>query len=47
MEFALDGDVLHRADMAEYVDGWNAVMQPTGITSQDLAALRRIIAGDE
>ena len=32
---------------AEYVDGWNAVMQPAGITSQELATLRGIIAGDE
>src|SRR5580692_4287052 len=30
---------------AEYVDGWNAVMRPTGITSADLANLREIIAG--
>jgi uncharacterized membrane protein len=29
---------------AEYVDGWNAVMRPTGITSQDLASLRKTIA---
>jgi uncharacterized membrane protein len=29
---------------AEYVDGWNAVMQPAGITSQDLASLRKIIS---
>jgi uncharacterized membrane protein len=29
---------------AEYVDGWNAVMQPAGVTSQDLASLRKIIA---
>ena len=28
----------------EYVDGWNAVMRPAGITSQDLASLRKIIA---
>jgi uncharacterized membrane protein len=33
---------------AEYVDGWNAVMRPAGITSQDLASLRNIIAaGDD
>jgi uncharacterized membrane protein len=32
---------------AEYVDGWNAVMQPPGITSADLARLRTIIAADE
>jgi len=29
---------------AEYVDGWNAVIQPTGITRQDLASIRKIIA---
>ncbi len=29
---------------AEYVDGWNAVLRPAGITSQDLATLRGIIA---
>jgi uncharacterized membrane protein len=29
---------------AEYVDGWNAVMRPAGITSQDLASLRKTIA---
>ena len=29
---------------AEYVDGWNAVMRPSGITSRDLAGLRNIIA---
>jgi uncharacterized membrane protein len=29
---------------AEYVDGWNAIMQPAGITSQDLASLREIIS---
>jgi uncharacterized membrane protein len=29
---------------AEYVDGWNAVLRPAGITSQDLATLRAIIA---
>ncbi len=27
----------------EYVDGWNTVMRPAGITSQDLASLRKII----
>ena len=31
---------------SEYVDGWNAVMQPTGITPQDLTDLRKIIAGE-
>jgi uncharacterized membrane protein len=30
---------------AEYVDGWNAVMRPSGITQQDLANLRKIISG--
>ena len=29
---------------SEYVDGWDAVMQPTGITPQDLTDLRKIIA---
>jgi uncharacterized membrane protein len=29
---------------AEYVDGWNAVMRPTGMTAADLAELRTIIA---
>ena len=29
---------------AEYVDGWKAVMRPTGMTSQDLASLRKIIS---
>jgi uncharacterized membrane protein len=29
---------------AEYVDGWNAVMRPAGITAQDLTDLRKIIA---
>jgi uncharacterized membrane protein len=29
---------------AEYVDGWNAVMRPSGITQQDLASLRKIIS---
>jgi uncharacterized membrane protein len=31
---------------SEYVDGWNAVMRPAGITSEQLASLRKIIAGD-
>jgi uncharacterized membrane protein len=30
---------------AEYVDGFSAVLRPTGITSQDLASLRKIISG--
>ena len=29
---------------AEYVNGWNAVMRPAGITPQDLASLRKTIA---
>jgi uncharacterized membrane protein len=29
---------------AEYVDGWNAVLRPPGITAQELADLRPIIA---
>ena len=29
---------------AEYVDGWNAVMRPAGISSQDLTSLRKIIS---
>jgi uncharacterized membrane protein len=29
---------------SEYVDGWNAVMRPAGITGQDLTDLRKIIA---
>jgi uncharacterized membrane protein len=29
---------------AEYVDGFNAVLRPTGITSQDLTNLRKIIS---
>ena len=32
---------------AEYVDGWNAVMRPAGITPQDLTDLRKIIASEE
>jgi uncharacterized membrane protein len=28
---------------AEYVDGWNAVLRPAGLTTQDLATLRSII----
>jgi uncharacterized membrane protein len=30
---------------AEYVNGWNAVMRPAGITPQDLTRLREIIGG--
>jgi uncharacterized membrane protein len=29
---------------SEYVDGWNAVMRPAGITAADLTSLRKIIA---
>jgi uncharacterized membrane protein len=32
---------------SEYVDGWDAVIQPAGITSQDLTDLRKIIASDD
>jgi len=32
---------------SEYVDGFNTVMQPAGITSEQLASLRMIIAGDD
>jgi uncharacterized membrane protein len=31
----------------EYVDGWDAVMQPSGVTAQDLASLRKIITAKE
>ena len=31
---------------AEYVDGWNTVLQPAGFTSEDLASLRKIITRD-
>jgi uncharacterized membrane protein len=31
---------------SEYVDGWNAVMRPAGMTPQDLAGLRKIIASE-
>jgi uncharacterized membrane protein len=27
----------------EYVDGWNAVLQPAGLTAEKLAALRTVI----
>jgi uncharacterized membrane protein len=30
---------------AEYVDGFSAVMRPAGMTTQDLASLRKIISG--
>jgi uncharacterized membrane protein len=32
---------------SEYVDGFNAVMQPAGVTSQELTSLRKIIAADK
>jgi uncharacterized membrane protein len=32
---------------AEYVDGWNTVLRPAGITSAQLASLKTIIAADE
>jgi uncharacterized membrane protein len=32
---------------SEYVDGWNSVMRPAGITSGELASLRKIIASDD
>ena len=31
---------------AEYVDGWNTVLQPAGFTSEDLASLKKIITRD-
>jgi len=31
----------------EYVDGWNAVVRSAGITAEDLASLRKIIAAGE
>jgi uncharacterized membrane protein len=32
---------------SEYVDGFSAIMQPAGVTSQELTDLRKIIAGDD
>jgi uncharacterized membrane protein len=32
---------------SEYVDGFNAIMQPAGVTSQELTNLRKIIAADK
>ena len=32
---------------SEYVDGFNAIMQPAGITPQELTDLRKIIAADD
>jgi uncharacterized membrane protein len=31
---------------AEYVDGWNTVLQPAGFTSEDLTSLKKIITRD-
>ena len=28
-----------------YIDGWNAVLRPAGITPHELASLRKFIAG--
>jgi uncharacterized membrane protein len=30
----------------EYVDGWDAVMQPSGVTAHDLASLRKMITAE-
>ncbi|MER8041650.1 alpha/beta-hydrolase family protein [Streptomyces sp. NPDC094032] len=32
---------------AEYVDGWNAVMRPSGYTAQDLARLKEIVTAPQ
>ncbi|WP_371483028.1 alpha/beta hydrolase [Kitasatospora sp. NBC_00315] len=32
---------------AEYVDGWNAVMQPSGVSGEDLSSLRSIIGAEK
>ena len=32
---------------SEYVDGWNATMQPTGLTSDDIDAIKAVIANGE
>jgi len=32
---------------SEYVDGFNAIMQPAGVTSAELTELRKIIAADK
>jgi uncharacterized membrane protein len=32
---------------SEYVDGFNTVMQPAGVTPQELTDLRKIIAADD
>ena len=31
----------------EYVDGWNATMRPTGLSSDNLDAIRTAISKDE
>jgi uncharacterized membrane protein len=31
----------------EYVDAWNAVLRPAGVTPEDLASLRKIISAEE
>jgi uncharacterized membrane protein len=31
---------------SEYVDGWNTVLQPAGVSSAELASLRKVIAAD-
>ena len=32
---------------SEYVDGWNTVLQPAGVSSGELASLRKVIAADD
>ena len=32
---------------SEYVDGFNAIMQPAGVTTAELASLRKIIAAGD
>jgi hypothetical protein len=29
------------------VDGWNTVLQPAGVSSGELASLRKVIAADD
>jgi uncharacterized membrane protein len=31
---------------ADFVDGWNAVLRPAGITAAELATLRKILANE-
>jgi uncharacterized membrane protein len=31
---------------SEYVDGWNTVLQPAGVSSAELASLRKVVAAD-